>query len=88
MIPWSIGGLTDLPANAKLRKMQLNTDLLVQLINPMPQSSKQLLNVCPIPPVHHFFYQIGQIKCAKGPEGKCSKYRFRRSLGQHTAYSS
>ena len=32
MLPWSIGGVTDLPANAKLGKMQQNTDRLVQLI--------------------------------------------------------
>ena len=54
--------MTDLPANAKLRKMQQNTDGLVQLIGaatpnvpnqtPMPQPSKQLLNACPGPRVH------------------------------------
>ena len=62
MLPWSVEGVTDLPPDAKLYKMQRNMDLLVQLIgattpnvpnqNPMPQSSKQLLNACPIPPVH------------------------------------
>ena len=26
MLPWSIGGLTHLPANAKFRKMQQNTN--------------------------------------------------------------
>ena len=62
MLPWSIGGVTDLPPSAKLGKMQQNTDQLVQLIgaatpdvpnqNPMPQPSKQLINACPIPPVH------------------------------------
>ena len=54
--------MTDLPPDAKLCKMQQNTDGLVQLIGaatpdvlnqtPMPQSSKELLNACPIPPVH------------------------------------
>ena len=33
MIPWSIGRVTDLPPNAKLREMQQNTHGLVQLIN-------------------------------------------------------
>ena len=47
------GGVTDFPTNAKLCKMQQNTDRLVQLIGaatpnvpnqtPMPQPSKQLL---------------------------------------------
>ena len=32
MLPWSVGRVTDLPANAKLCKMQQNADLLVQLI--------------------------------------------------------
>ena len=51
-----------LPPNAKLREMQQNTPGLVQLIRaatsefpnqtPMPQLSKQMLNVCPIPPMH------------------------------------
>ena len=55
-------GGEELPANAKLRKMQQNTDWGSQLIGaatpnvpnqtPMPQPSKQLLNACPIPPVH------------------------------------
>ena len=54
--------MTHMPANAKLCKMQQNTDRLVQLIGaatpnvpnqaPMPQASKQLLSACPIPPVH------------------------------------
>ena len=35
----------------------------------------------------YFLYQIGQSNCAKGPEGKCSKYRFWRSLGQHMGLS-
>ena len=58
MLPWSIGGVTHLPVNAKLRKMQQNTDRLVQLIGattpdvpsqaPMPQASKRLLNACGI----------------------------------------
>ena len=62
MLPWSMGGVTDLPADAKLCKMQQNADGLVQLIGaatpdvpnqtPMPQPSKQLLNVCLVPPVH------------------------------------
>ena len=62
MLPWSTRGVTHLPANAKLHKLQQNTDWLVQLIGvatpdvpnqaPMPQASKQLLNVCPIPTVH------------------------------------
>ena len=26
MLPWSIGGVTHLPANAKLRKLQQNTN--------------------------------------------------------------
>ena len=62
MLPWSVGGVTDLPPGAKLCKMQQNTDWLVQLIGaatpyvpnqtPMPQPSKQLLKVCPIPAVH------------------------------------
>ena len=62
MLPWSKGGVADLPVNAKLRKMQQNTAWLVQLIGaatpdvpyqtPMPQPSEQMLNACPIPPVH------------------------------------
>ena len=62
MHPWSLGGLTDLPADAKLCKMQQNVDCLVQLIGaatldvpnqtPMPQPSKQLLNACPVSPMH------------------------------------
>ena len=50
-----------LPLNAKLREMQQKTHGLVQLIRattldvpnqtPMPQPSKQMLNVCPIPPM-------------------------------------
>ena len=58
MLPWSVGGVTDLPPDAKLCKMQQNTDGLVQLIGaatpdvpnqtPMPQPSKQLLNACHI----------------------------------------
>ena len=62
MLPWSIGGMTDLPTNAKLRKMQQNTDWPAQLIKattphvpdqtPMPKPSKRGLNACPVPPVH------------------------------------
>ena len=62
MLPWSVGGATDLPLDAKLCEMQQNADCLVQLIGaatpdvpnqtPMPQPSKQLLNVCPVPPMH------------------------------------
>ena len=61
MLQWSIGGVTDLLLDAKLVKMQQNTDWRVQLIGaatpyvpgqiPMPQPSKQLLNACPIQPV-------------------------------------
>ena len=50
MLPWSIGGVTDLPANAKLLEMQQNTGRLVQIIGTttpdvpyqtqMPQPSK------------------------------------------------
>ena len=62
MLPWSVGGVTDLPTDAKLCKMQQNADRLVHLIGaatpnvpkqtPMPQPSKQPLNVCPVPPMH------------------------------------
>ena len=62
MVPWSIRWVTDLPPNAKLREMQQNRHGLVQLITaatpnvpnqtPMPQPSKQMLNPCPIPPMH------------------------------------
>ena len=62
MVPWPIRRVTDLPPNAKLREMQENTHGLVQLIRattpdvphqtPMPQLSKQMLNACPIPPMH------------------------------------
>ena len=60
MVPWSIRRVTDLPPNAKMFEMQQITHGLVQLIGaatpdvanqtPMPQLSKQMLNVCPIPP--------------------------------------
>ena len=62
MLPWSVGGVTDLPADAKLCKMRKNADRLVQLIGATtpdvpnqtstPQPSKWLLNACPVPPVH------------------------------------
>ena len=64
MLPWSVGGggVTDLPPDAKLCEMQQNADGLVQLIRaatpdvpnqtPMQQPSKQLLNACPVPPMH------------------------------------
>ena len=62
MVPWSIRRVTDLPPNAKLHEMQQNTHKLVQLIKaatpavpnqtPMPRLSKQMLNACPIPPMH------------------------------------
>ena len=50
MLPWSVRGVTDLPADAKPCKMQQNADRLVQLIGaatldvpnqtPMPEPSK------------------------------------------------
>ena len=53
--------MTDLPPDAKLCIMQQNMDSLVQFIgaatldvpnkSPMPEQSKQVLKVCPIPPV-------------------------------------
>ena len=62
MVPWSITRVMDLPPNAKLREMQRNTHRLVQLIRTatldvpdqtaMPQPSKEMLNACPIPPMH------------------------------------
>ena len=62
MVPWPIRRATDLPPNAKLREMQQNMHGLVQLIRadtldvwnqtPMPQLSRQMLNACPIPPMH------------------------------------
>ena len=60
MVPWSITRVTNLPPNAKLCEMQQNTHGLVPLIRAatpdnqtlMPQLSKQMLNVCPIPPMH------------------------------------
>ena len=56
MVPWSITRVTDLPPNAKLREMQQNTHGLVQLIRAatpdVPQLSKQMLNACPLPPMH------------------------------------
>ena len=62
MVPSPKRRVTDLPPNAKLREMQQNTHGLVQLIRaampdvpnqtPMPQLTKQLLNACPIPPMH------------------------------------
>ena len=61
MVPWPMRRVTDRP-NAKLREMQQNTHRLVQLISAatpevpnqtlMPQLSKQMLNACPIPPMH------------------------------------
>ena len=53
MLPWSVGGLTDLPPDAQLCKMQQNTDwcnslgpprqmFLTKHQTPMPQPSKQL----------------------------------------------
>ena len=62
MVPWPMRWVTDLPPNAKLREMQQNTHGLMQLIRAatpdvpnqtsMPQLSKQMLNACPIPPMH------------------------------------
>ena len=56
MVPWSITRVTDLPLNAKLHEMQQNTHGVVQLVKPatldVPQLSKQMLNACPIPPMH------------------------------------
>ena len=62
MVPWSKRRVADLPSNAKLRKMQQYTDGLVQLIRaatpnvpnqaPMPQTSKQLLTACAVPPMY------------------------------------
>ena len=62
MVPWSMRRVTDLPPNAKLREMQQNMHGLVQLImaatpgvpnqTPIPQLSKQMLNVCLVPPMH------------------------------------
>ena len=62
MVPWSIRRVTDLPPNAKLCEMQQNTHKLVLIRaatpnvpnqTPLPQVSKQLLNACPIPPMHN-----------------------------------
>ena len=62
MVPWSIRRVTGLSPNAKLRERQQNTHGLVQLMRattpnvpnrtPIPQLSKQMLNACPIPPMH------------------------------------
>ena len=62
MVPRSITRVTDPPPNAKMREMQQNTHRWVQLIRaatldvpnqtPVPQLSKQMLNVCPKPPMH------------------------------------
>ena len=61
MLPWSVGGVTDLPPDAKLSEMQQNADRMVQFIGaatpdvpnqtPMPQPSKRLLNACRVPPM-------------------------------------
>ena len=61
MLPWSVGGVTDLPLGVKLSEMQQNADWLVRLFGaatpnvpnqtPMPQPSKQLLNVCSVLPM-------------------------------------
>ena len=68
MVPWPTRWVMDLPPNAKLREMQQNMHGLVQLIGavmpdvpnqtPMPQLSKQMLNACPIPPMHIIVRQI------------------------------
>ena len=62
MAPWSVRRVANLPPNTKLRKMQQYTDGLVHVIRaatpnvpnqaPMPQASKQLLNVCVVPPMN------------------------------------
>ena len=61
---WSIKRVTDLPPNAKLREVQQNTYGPMQPIRTatpnavnqtlMPKLSKQMLNVCPRPPMHIF----------------------------------
>ena len=62
MVPCSRTRVLDLPPNAKLCEMQQNMHALVQLIRaatpdvpnqtPTPKVSKELLNACPIPPMH------------------------------------
>ena len=54
MVPWSMRTAIDLPPNAKLCEMQETMHGVVQLIRVATptQLSKQLLNVCPIPPMH------------------------------------
>ena len=62
MVPWSIKRVTNLPPNAKLHEMQQNTQRPMQLIRaampddpnqaPMPQLSKQMPNVYPLPPMY------------------------------------
>ena len=62
MFPRSVGRVTDLPPDAKLRRMQQNSYRLMQRIGaatpkvpnqtPMPQISEQLLHSGPIPSMH------------------------------------